>query len=291
MRELKFIELYCAVCRHYDNILVLEAQRQSNNFCPKFSDEECIATLIWGIANQKYDVLCCYEFIKDFYGDWFPNMPSYQAYNKRVCYLADAFKTLASVLLVGLGLDGDHADFVMDSMPIVVAGSARSGRAKAAAEVCDKGYCASKQMWYYGVKLHILAQVNYKALPTPTAMMTSKASVHDLVIAKEMLADVQNIRIFCDTAFIDVLWQAHLLNEQNVEIITPVKRKVGQKFLDSADKLFSRAVSSVKQAIESLNGWLAEKTNIQRASKVRSTAGLTAFIFARLACACWFFNS
>jgi hypothetical protein len=289
MRENQLIELYCAVCHHYDNTLVLETQRQSNNFCPKFSDEECMATLIWGIKNQKFDVKRCYEFIKDFYGGWFPDLPSYQAYNKRVCYLADALKTLAGLFLGGLGLDIDHADFVMDSMPIVVAGSARSGRAKAANELCSKGYCASKDMWYYGTKLHILAQINYKSLPTPAVIMTSKASVHDLNIAKEMLSDAKNMRIFCDTAFIDAMWQAHLRLEQNIEIITPIKRKAGQRCLESADKLFSRAVSSVKQAIESLNNWLIEKTNIQRASKVRSAAGLTAFIFARVACACWGF--
>ena len=129
-------------------------------------------------------------------------MPSNQAYNKRVCHLADAFKALADILLAGLGMDASHADFVMDSMPIVVAGSARSGSAKAASELCNKGYCASKGMYYYGVKLHIVAQCNHKAKPTPAGMIVSKASVHDLNIAREMLEDARNIRVFCDTAFI-----------------------------------------------------------------------------------------
>jgi len=287
MREYKFIQLYIAVCHHYNNTLVAIAQRQSNNFSPKFTDEEAIATYIWGIYNQKFTVSGCYEFIKDYYGDWFPALPSYQAYNNRICYLADAFKVLADILLAGLGLDSSHADFTMDSVPIVVAGSNRSGRAKAASDLCDKGYCASKGMYYYGVKLHILAQCNYKAMPTPAQMMTSKASEHDLSIAKQMLADVHNIRIFCDMAYTDKAWQETMLTQNNVEILTPIKRTKGQEVLYSADKFFSRAVSSVKQTIESLNNWLIEKTNIQRASKIRSAAGLTAFIFARIACACF----
>jgi hypothetical protein len=90
-------------------------------------------------------------------------------------------------------------------------------------------------------------------------------------------------------AYIDKEWQSSGPAEHNVQIITPIKRKKGQETLCSADKLFSRAVSSVKRAIESLNNWLIEKTNIQRASKVRSVAGLTAFIFARIACACFWF--
>jgi hypothetical protein len=287
--QTKLIELYCAVCHHYDTSLVVHAQRQSNNFCPKFTDEEAIATYIWGIANRKFEVKACYDFIRDYYGEWFPALPSYQAYNNRICYLADAFKALANVLLCGLGLDSSHFDFVNDSMPIVVAGSARSGRAKAASEVCAKGYCASKDMWYYGVKLHSIAQCNYKSLPTPALMSVSKASEHDLPVAKEMLFDVMNIRLFGDTAFADKEWQSRMLSENNVEILTPIKRKKGQKKLPFWDGIYSSAISGVKQVIESFNNWLIEKTNIQRASKVRSTAGLMAFIFARVACALFWF--
>jgi hypothetical protein len=288
-KEIQLVTLYCAVCHHYNSALVAQAQRCSNNFCPKFTDEECMTTYIWGIYNQKYEVKACYEFIKDYYGDWFPNLPSYQAYNNRICFLADAFKALADILLCGLGLDSDHRDFVNDSMPIVVAGSKRSGRAKVANEICNKGYCASKDMWYYGVKFHIVAQCNYKALPTPAIMTVSKASEHDLPLAKEMLADATNMRLFGDTAFADKEWQVFMMSENNVEILTPIKRKKGQKNLSFWDALYSTASSSVKQAIESFNNWLIEKTNIQRASKVRSAAGLMSFIFARVACALFWF--
>jgi hypothetical protein len=207
--------------------------------------------------------------------------------------LADAIKEIASLFVCDAGLDPAHADFVIDSLPIVVANGKRSGKAKVANEMCNKGYCASKDMWYYGIKLHILAQCNYKSLPTPVNMAISKASEHDLPIAKhELLDGVNNIRLFGDTAFTDKEWQEYMFAEHNVEIITPIKRKSGQKKLDSWDAIYSTAVSSVKQVIESFNNWIIEKTNIQKASKVRSTAGLTAFIFVRIACALFFgFNS
>ena len=167
MREIQFIEPYCAVCYHYDSTLMAFAGCQSNNFCPKFTDKECIATYIWGIANQKFTARGCYDFIKDFYYDWFPDLPSYQVYNSRICYLADALKVFAHLLLGNLGIDASHSDFIHDSMPIAVASNTRSGSARAAKEVCDKGYCASKKMYYYGAKLHILVQCNFKAMPTP----------------------------------------------------------------------------------------------------------------------------
>jgi len=289
-KSAELIEIYCAVCDYYNNTLTAYAQRNSNNFCPKFSDEECIATLIWGIANQKFNTKRCCEFIVDYYGDWFPKLPSYQTYNKRLCFLADAFKALAGILLCNLGVNSSHANFVYDSIPVVLANKARSGRAKVAKGVCSKGYCASKEMWYYGVKLHTVAQCNYNALPTPAFMQVSKASEHDLAIAKIMLDDVCNIRLFSDSALAGEEWKAKMFSENNVEILTPIKRKKGQEFLEAADKLFSAAVSSAKQAIESFNNWLIEKTNIQRASKVRSEEGLSVFLFAKIACACFWFN-
>ena len=105
-----------------------------------------------------------------------------------------------------------------------------------------------------------------------------------------MLLDVYNIRLFADMALLDEQWQTKMLAENNVEILTPIKRKKGQGVLSSADKFLSCAISSVKQAVESLNNWPIEKTNIQRASKVRSADGLTVFLFASVACACLCFN-
>jgi len=39
-------------------------------------------------------------------------------------------------------------------------------------------------------------------MPTPAIMTVSKASEHDLPVAKNMLYDAMNIRIFGDSAFV-----------------------------------------------------------------------------------------
>jgi len=54
----------------------------------------------------------------------------------------------------------------------------------------------------------------------------------------------------------------------------------------AANKLYSSAVSKVRQPIESFFNWLIEKTNIQNASKVRSTNGLWFHCFGKLLVAC-----
>jgi len=90
-KEIKIIKLYCQICQYYDNILVAEMQRVSNNFSPKFSDEECITVHLWGIANEKYDTKSVHEFIVDYWNEWFPELPGYESYVKRVNNLSPAF--------------------------------------------------------------------------------------------------------------------------------------------------------------------------------------------------------
>jgi len=60
----------------------------------------------------------------------------------------------------------------------------------------------------------------------------------------------------------------------------------------SAEELYYRAVPVIRQPIESLFNWLIEKTDIQRASKVRSTKGLLVHVFGKIAAAflCCIFN-
>lgn len=48
------------------------------------------------------------------------------------------------------------------------------------------------------------------------------------------------------------------------------------------EKLYSKAVSAIRQPIESFFNWTNEKTQIQNASKVRSFQGLVAHIFGKL---------
>jgi hypothetical protein len=288
--NIQLIELYCAICHHYNTTLVWEAQRQSNNFCPEFTDEECITIYLWGIIQQKFEVKAIYKFINDFYSQWFPKLPSYQAFNKRICYLADAFKILADIFLRDIGVNPEIKTYMIDSMPIIVAGAKRSSSAKVASEICNKGYCASKGLYYYGVKLHMLSQSQTHTLPIPSVMSVTPASENDLPAGKRILEDVFDIDVYADKMYKDTKWESDMLQNNNVSIFTPVKLRKGQKNLLYFDNLLSSAVSAVRQPIESFFNWLQVKTQIHLASKIRSLNGLLAFIYARISVACFSFN-
>ena len=281
------IHLYCTVCRYYDSTLAAEAQRFSNNFRPKFTDEECITIYLFGIAAGIFEVKAIYQFVKDYFPGWFPDLPAYQNFNRRINFLAPAFQKLYALLISEETADTGTRSHLLDSFPIIVANQKRSRIAKSAAGLCNKGYCASKSMYYYGVKLHVLGQKQPRTLPKPRIVSVTAASENDITVAKELLSETCNLDIFADKMYADAEW-AKELALRGITISTPIKLKKGQQFLDARDSYLSSAISSVRQAIESFFNWINDKTRLQFASKVRSVHGLIAFVFARLAVLAFF---
>ena len=286
MKTLYLIQLYCAVCQYYDSILSAENQRLSNNFRPKFSDEECLTIYLFGIAEGKFEQKAAYQFILDYFPGWFPALPSYQKFNYRVNRLSGALLKLCGLLMNEMIVDESVLTHLLDSFPVVVAKGSRSGRAKAVSELCNKGYCDSKDMWYYGIKVHVLARKQLAKMPVLRGFEVSPASCHDLTAAKPMLYDCRNFDLAADKAYCDTAWRAELAS-RGVRLFTPRKAANGQP---PGCDCVSTFVASERQPIESLFNWINEKTHIESASKVRSLDGLIAFIAVRLAAAALFFN-
>ena len=94
MWQTNLIKFYCSVSEHY-NTMEAMTQRQSNNFRPQFSDEECITVYLWGICQQRFEQRTSYDYTKNHLLDCFPKLPSYAAFSRRLNFLAPAFQALA----------------------------------------------------------------------------------------------------------------------------------------------------------------------------------------------------
>ena len=126
MWKTNLIKLYCTVC---DNSNTIEAvtQRQSNNFRPQFSDEEYITVYLWGISQQRFEKKTIYKYTKNHLLEWFPKLPSYQAFPDRLNKLAPAFKFLAEHWLNVIGADvREHMEYIVESCPVILAKGPRS---------------------------------------------------------------------------------------------------------------------------------------------------------------------
>jgi hypothetical protein len=135
-------------------------------------------------------------------------------------------------------------------------------------------------MYYYGLKLHTLAFRRQGTIPFPETLILSSAEENDLTILKREAADsLENRDIFADKIYSDFPFWERKQQERGVTMLTPVKAIIGEEPVitqreKAARDLFSTAVSKIRQPIESFFNWLNERTNIQRAQKVRSTPEL-----------------
>lgn len=284
--ETNLISMYIFVSDAYKDNLWIHSERMSNNKKPKFTDEEVITIYLFGIYEGRYQVSKIYKHAKSYLSQYFPNLPSYQAFNKRLNNLSSTFPHLFEYLdnkesPKNLGYIG-----LLDSMPIVLAKGVRGCKAKVASEIANISYCASKKMHYYGVKLHVIGEKVKESLPYFRYTEITPASEHDSQLLKR-IDKIPFENLFADRAYTGHALYSTVKEKTNTILVTPVKKEKGQVRLDSTDRLYSTAVSKIRQPIESLFNWIQEKTNIQNASKVRSFKGLNVHIWGKLTVAMW----
>lgn len=288
--EDKLIEIYFYICEKYEKNLKYCCQRYSNNNKPEFTDQEAMTIYLYAIhQEERFKCKQIYRFADNYLRSWFPKLPSYAAFNNRINRLSEAFTNLVKPLLTEFIPKDCSSEFsLLDSLPIITCSGKRVG--KVAPELTDKGYCSTKGMYYYGSKLHALAFRHKGHLPFPEELLLTPASENDLNVFKQAWSDIENRTFFGDKIYNNKGFFEEIASSQNSVMLTPVKGIKGQserekQFDKAANDLFSTAVSVVRQPIESLFNWLIEKTDFQRASKVRSTKGLIVHVFGKIAAA------
>lgn len=282
----QLISVYVFVCKEYRQRLCTYITRLSNHCDMSFSDEEVMTIYLFGIMNGYSQLKDIYAYIVRHLSDWFPTIPSYPGFIQRLNKISHLFEGLVESLLAILSVKyRDGLPGLMDSFPIILAHQGRRFKARVAQEIAtSNGYCSTKKLHYYGVKLHVLGHRQPGTLPIPLCLGITDAGTADIKVLDCIKAHFPHgSRIFADKAYQrgnqPVLYHGHCT------IYTPVKKEKGKDRLDLADRLLSKAISSVRQPIESFFSWIEEKTKLQVASKVRSFEGLMVHIFGKISAA------
>jgi hypothetical protein len=284
--EYQLISVYLFVCIHHQKTLKHFVQRMSNNADLSFTDEEVITIYLCGLMDKRHTLKEIYVYADRHLRGYFPLLPSYVAFVQRINIISGVFIPLVEILTNQCSLLSNTSALLVDAMPIILAQRGRRFTAKVAPDLAHKnGYCATKKLFYYGVKLHIFGRKQKGTLPLPELVGITPANIGDREAFDMAAASITDEEVYGDKAY--ALKNDDISKLNNITLLTPIKKQKGQKYLDAADQLFSTAVSRVRQPIESLFNWLEQKSGIQMASKVRSSQGLIAHIFGRLCAALW----
>lgn len=289
-KKLKLVKIYCYVCHRFELGLNYACERFSNNNKPDFTDQEVVTIYLYCMRFERHFIIKhIHEFASEYLRDWFPKLPSYEAFNSRLNRLSEVFRVLSETILTDfVPCDSSPTIKLIDSMPIITCSGKRTP--KVAKEITDKGYCSSKGMYYHGLKLHALGRLHKGCLPHPEQVHLSKASENDLTLLKGIAPDLVDNIYVGDKIYGNVEFWNEMQRTNNSVMLTPIKDVKGHSELEKQrnkayNDLYSKAVSAVRQPIESLFNWLIEKTDIQKASKVRATKGLLTFVCGRIAAA------
>ncbi len=222
-----------------------------------------------------------HRLIDKYWRHYFPNLPAYQTFVARLNQLEQTFQTIGGYLQKMLEENREpEIDRIIDSLPVMLAKGGHADTARVARDVADRGYGASKKVYFHGVRLHTIARRRRGTLPLPDQIWLREGSVHHLQSVRDQEVSLPNSSLIGDRAFPDPTFQAMLVHQQTT-VYTPLKKPKGKE-LSQTEKYYNPLVSRLRQPIESFFNWLIDRTDIQRAGRVRSTAGLMVHCFGKL---------
>jgi len=282
-KHLQLIELYVTVCELHDLRRKDCLQRISNNAqAGGITDQELITIYWFGHLQRRFEKKAIYTLIKDYWWEYFPKLPAYPTFVTRLNQLEPTFQSLGAELQACLQAQHlPEADHVIDSLPVMLARGGHAYTATVAQAVADVGYCASKKMYFHGVRLHTLAQRRSGQLPCPQQIWLREGSCHDVRSVKEQELVLPATTLLGDSAYADTEFATQLA-AQNTLLRTTRKKPKGQE-LSELEKHYNRCVSRLRQPIEGFFSWCNKVTGIQNAGTVRSEDALMVHCWGKLA--------
>ena len=241
------IRVYLFVCKRWAARLHAVAQRQSNNSDPDFTDEEVLIIYLFGLIRKRETIKDTHEYAEDHFPEWFPNLPSYAGYLRRLNRLSAVFAPLTNAAIEEVDSE-EIVDTlrIADSFPVMIAKEKRSTQAKVAPQIADKGYCSSKDTFYHGVyhgvKLHVVVQQRPGTMPLPDRVGLLFGSENDLTTPRQVLPTLQGDHLYGDKAYVDRSLCERLSKQQNLEVLTPPKNSLHRR--KRRDKIVSRPLIS-----------------------------------------------
>ncbi len=184
-------------------------------------------------------------------------------FNRRCRYLVPLFQLIRAHF--------NRLDFqelvIIDSFPLLLCHPVRNSRARLLNNFANIGYNASKQMWFYGFKVHMAVTesgyiLNYIVTP---------ASVHDSQVAKELLDGIRAPYVLADLGYLSKALKLDLEN-RGVTLWTPLRSN-----MDGARQHNNYDILAIRRTIETRFSMLCSEFDIEHPS-AKSLSGIQAEI-------------
>lgn len=170
------------------------------------------------------------------------DFPDLLSYNRFVELQRDALMLLGAFMQVRLG-NCSGISFV-DSTKIAVCNNLRIKQNKVFAELARRGKTSTG--WFYGFKIHLMVSDSGEVL----AWQITLGNVDDRKPVEKMSKRLWG-KLFGDKGYISKEL-SKLLGEQNVQLVTKIKKNMKNKFVPFFDRLMLRKRAIIESVIDQL---------------------------------------
>jgi hypothetical protein len=208
---------------------------------PAFSDSEMLTLMLAEDFMPYPGEQQFIGYIRANHWALFPRLLSQSQFNRRARGLRWLMEALRQHWLVELAVE-QMAHFLIDTKPIPVVGYKRSKSHSDFAGSAAYGYCASRNLHYFGYKLVMVTTLD--GLPVLYELVP--ANIEERQAAETVLTRLANAQVFGDKGFLGDEWQRQIEQQTGNRVTTP--RRVNQKIQHPAG--FERLLNSVRERIE-----------------------------------------
>jgi hypothetical protein len=256
-RDTFIIMVFCLVSEQM-RILRKSYSLRRGGFTPALSDEEVLTIEICGEFFKHSTDKDIFNYFKAHYHDWFPDLKDRTSFVRQAANLW-RIKALIQQLITRQA-EQLFADLqVIDTVPVAVCQWVRGIRDKCFPTLADYGYCAAKELHYYGFKLGLrcsrLGMITFAAL--------LPARPHDVNFTEE-LVNACGHTILGDKGFLDPFRQQLLEDRYGTRLIVPKRKNMKEQNAQPIDKITAKLFRKVRKVIETVGSHLTERFNLNK---------------------------
>jgi hypothetical protein len=185
------ITVYCLVCS-YTQMLKKQFKIRRGGFAPALTDEEI------------------FDYFQSHYQADFPHLRDRTLFVRQAANLWQVKAALQQLLVIHSGQADDPVQAI-DTLPLPVCVFTRAARHRCLKPHADYGYCAAKQMTYFGFKLGL--RIARSGMITYYPLLPARP--HDVQFLDELVENFTGL-VPADKGFLDGLRQALLQERQGV---------------------------------------------------------------------------
>jgi hypothetical protein len=154
-------------------------------------------------------------------------------------------------------ISGQAADFVqtIDTLPLPVCTHTRSSRDRCFKPEADYGYCAAKDLHYYGFNLGL--RISRVGMITHYPLLPARP--HDSQLLGDLVAGFEGV-VPADKGFIGEFHQENLAKKRHVELVVPARKNMKTK----PPVEIIKACSRWRKLVETVGSHLTERYQIAK---------------------------